>query len=69
MEPARPTVSCKRVNRNREARTIVAHVADYSVSFTLVAVSKAAARTPPQKGRIGLLRCQSPAPSNPPRVE
>jgi hypothetical protein len=41
-----------------EARTLIAHVADYSVSFTLDAASKAGAHGNPQKGRLGLLRCQ-----------
>ena len=42
----------------REARTLIAHVADYGVSFTLDAVSKVAAQGTPLKGRVGLLRCQ-----------
>ena len=41
-----------------EARTLIAHVADYSVSFTIDAVSKAKAQGSQQKGRAGLLQCQ-----------
>jgi hypothetical protein len=42
----------------REARTLVAHVADHSVSFTLDAIAQGAAHGTQQKERIGALRCQ-----------
>jgi hypothetical protein len=55
----------------RAARTLVAHVADYGVSFTLDAISKAPAHSTPQKGAsdfFGFTSCRraaEPRQSNP----
>jgi hypothetical protein len=43
---------------DREARTLVAYVADYGVSFTVDAASKTAAQSTLKKSRVGPLRCQ-----------
>jgi hypothetical protein len=42
----------------REARTLVAHVADFSVSFTIDGNSKATPHTTQQKSVSGPMRCQ-----------